>query len=283
MLYSYSNYAETPVNTGSTQPPCVKALRGSLNHIEVRVSATHVEVWMSDFSPDGGRTFPNFQRVFSADIQLPFARGYVHYQQAERAPIKYATEFDISPGYATNYWSGLGFDGPIVGGEVGYEVPDALTPGPGDPAAGASGALNLGYALLSSPQSTATCCANGARTTVPAFALPGVSLVGVSQTMLTFTVDFTFASQANPMTVGLAYRFNGKAWHTVAMPDMNAATYCSGCPQPAGPGEVPGVAFAVQVDASDLTTGTNTVEFSATGTWDSYPAVIGNIDLLTFK
>jgi hypothetical protein len=261
----------------------VKTSRGSLNHIEVRVSASHVEVWMSDFSSDGGKTFPNFKLVGSADIQLPFTRGYVHYQQAERAPIKYATADNISPRYATNYWSGLGFDGPIAGGEAGYEIPDALTPGPGDPSAGASSALNLGYALLSSPQSTATCCTNGGRTTVPAFTLPGISLVGVSQTMLTFTVDFTYVNGPTPTTVGLTYRFNAKAWHTVAMPDMNAATYCSGCPQPKGPGEVPGVAFAVPVDASDLSTGTNTVEFAVTGTWDSYPAVIGNIDLLTFE
>jgi hypothetical protein len=96
-------------------------------------------------------------------------------------------------------------------------------------------------------------------------------------------VDFTFGGGATPTTVGLQYQFNGNAWRTVDMPDMNTATYCNGCPQPAGPGEIPGVAFSFPVNASDLVQGTNTLQLGATGTWDGYPAVLGNVDLLTSK
>jgi hypothetical protein len=280
-IMTYAEYAETQAYTGTTAGPCVKTSGGSLNHIEVRVSQSHIEVWMSDFSTDGGITFPNFQRVASADVNLAITRGYVHYQAGQRAPLKYQTEFNISPGYTTNYWSGLGFDGPTLGADFGYEVPDALTPGPGSGATGGP-APNLGYALLTSPQSTVTCCNSGARTPIAPFALQGVDLAGVTAAKLAFTMSFTFTPPAAPTTVGLQYRFNGKAWHAVPLPDMNAATYCNGCPQAAGPGELPGVAFSFSVDATELVQGNNTVEFAATSTNDGYPPVLGNIDLLTF-
>jgi hypothetical protein len=280
-IMTYAEYAETQAYAGTTAGPCVMTSGGSLNHIEVRVSESHIEVWMSDFSPDGGKTFPNFQRVASADVALAVTRGYVHYQAGQRAPLKYQTEFGISPGYTTNYWSGLGFDGPTLGADTGYEIPDALTPGPGSGSTGGP-APNLGYALLTSPQSTVTCCDGGARTPIAPFALEGVDLAGVTQVKLAFTASFTFASPASPTTVGLKYRFNGGTWHAVPLPDMNAATYCNGCPQAAGPGELPGVAFSFPVDATELVQASNTVEFAATSTNDGYPPVLGNIDLLVF-
>jgi hypothetical protein len=206
----------------------------------------------------------------------------VHYQQGQRAPIKYATEFNISPGYTNNYWSGLGFDGPVLGGETGYQIPDALTPGPGSGSTNGP-APNLGYALVTSPPSMVTCCNSGARTPIAPFVLDGVDLTGVTQVKLTFMANFTYAAPASPTTVGLQYRFNGNTWRDVPLPDMNAATYCSGCPQPAGPGELPGVAFSFPVDATDLVQGTNTLEFAATSTNDGYPPVLANIDLLTFQ
>jgi hypothetical protein len=143
-VYTFADYTES--NTPLNNTACVLTQRGSLNHIEVRLSQTSIEVWASDFSPDGGVTFPSFRRIGSAAISLGFATGYVHFHQEERAPVKYATQFNISPGYTDNYWGALGFDGPTLPGDTGYAVPDALTVNP-------NGGLNLGYGLLTNPNS----------------------------------------------------------------------------------------------------------------------------------
>ena len=122
--YVFSGYAETQVPLANRA--CVQTKRGSPNHVEMRLSRTHIEVWASDFTPDNGQSFPNFRLIGEAEIDLVFTTGYVHFQQEERAPLKYAKQFQISPGYANNYWSDLGFDGPVIAAETGYEVPDAL-------------------------------------------------------------------------------------------------------------------------------------------------------------
>ena len=40
---------------------------GALNHVEVYLTQTHVEVWVSDASPDGV-TFPNLQLLWAGDL-----------------------------------------------------------------------------------------------------------------------------------------------------------------------------------------------------------------------
>src|SRR5207248_1583261 len=119
-VFVYANYAESNVPLSNTT--CIQTQRGSLNHIEVRLSQTKVEVWASDFSTDNEQTYPNFRLIGQAAINLSFTTGYVHFQQEERAPVKYSQGFGISPGYTNNYWSNLGFDGPVVAAETGYEV-----------------------------------------------------------------------------------------------------------------------------------------------------------------
>src|SRR5262249_35069785 len=126
-VYIFNNAVESSVALTGTS--CIPTKRGFLNHIEIRLSQTSVQVWASDFSPDGV-TFPNFRMVgSSASINLPFTRGYVHFEQKQRAPIKNEPGF-YNLGYANNYWSNLGFDGPVVNVETASQVPDALTVDP---------------------------------------------------------------------------------------------------------------------------------------------------------
>src|SRR5262249_17648756 len=147
-VFLYNRYVESEVPAGTGA--CVATKRGFVNHIEVRLNQTSVQVYASDYSDDGVR-FPKLQLIGSAKIDLPFSVGYVHFQQAERGQSKYS----YRPSYANNYWSALGFDGPVVAPEVAYEVPDALTQN--------SGPLNLGYGLLTNGTSF-TCCTNGQAT-----------------------------------------------------------------------------------------------------------------------
>jgi len=271
-VYVFNNYAETQVPLSNTA--CVQTQRGFLNHIEVRLSQTTVEVWASDYSPDG-QTYPNFRQVGSAPISLGFSRGYVHFQQEERAPVKYAIQFNISPGYTNNYWSNLGFDGPVVAGDTGYEIPDPLTSNP-------NGGLNLGYGLLTAPYSTYTCCSAGAPTTIAPFVLPNVDLTGVTSAKLTFGVTYTFDATHTPSTIAFHYRINGGTWKNPnPSPDYSKAFYCATCPFPPANNASWAAAYSFPVVLSDLKQGSNTIEFSVDGTMNGYPPVLANIDLLS--
>jgi hypothetical protein len=263
-VYTYAGYVETPVAINSSV--CIQTQRGSLNHIEVRINQTNIEIWGSDFSTDGGNTFPNFRLIGQAAISLPFSVGYVHFQSQERAPVKYS----FSPTYAANYWSGLGFDGPVVSPEVAYEVPDALT-------SNTSGGVNLGYGLETNPNSTYTCCPN---VTISPFTLSNVNASGVSSAKLTFSIFYTLVNPATGISVH--YRLNGGPWQTPnPSPDYSKAFFCGSCPFP--PGDAGwSIAYSFPVAVTDLVQGTNTVEVAADGECNCYPPSMGNIELLTF-
>jgi hypothetical protein len=263
-VYLHSNYAESEVSAGNGT--CVATKRGLLNHIEVRLSQTSVQVYASDYSTDGV-TFPNFQLIGSATIALPFSVGYVHFQQAERAPIKYG----YTPSYANNFWSGLGFDGPVVAPEIAYEVPDALTP--------SNGSLNLGYGLLTNG-TTFTCCTSGQATTTGPLNLANVNLTRVTSATLAFSVGYTFTGNS-PSALGIQYRLNNGPLRTPSpTPDFVGATQCQ-----AWGGTGPcnwAMNFAFSVPVSDLVQGTNTLEIVTSGTNDGWAPILANVDLLTY-
>jgi hypothetical protein len=258
--YTYSNYVQTRIS--DPNKGCVSTRRGSLNHVEIRLSQSRVEVWASDFSTDGGATFPNFHRIFTAPINLSISRGYVHYQQAERAPVKYS----ISPGYANNYWDNLAFDGPLINDEIGYSVPDALTTNPDN------GATNIGYGLLNNPYSMYTCCNGSAHTPVATLNFGGVDLTNVSRAELSFTVVFNWV--VTPTTVVLRYSLNGGPLRTPPQPDYVG--------EQGGPGGRFGfgVLFNFAIAVSDLRAGTNTISFAVDSSSNSWPPILSNLDLL---
>src|SRR5262249_9475768 len=118
--FVYKNYVGTiaaPVfNHGNG---CAKTSRGSLNHFEIQVSQSRVEVYGSDFSTDNGQTFPNYKLLYSANIDLPFTRGYVHLNPRNHATVKYGFGPD-----AVFHWDNVGFDGPVIAAPRAYEIPD---------------------------------------------------------------------------------------------------------------------------------------------------------------
>jgi hypothetical protein len=282
IVYVYVNNIETLVNMNN--PICFMTKRGQLNHIEIELSITGIQVWASDYSPDNV-TFPNFRLVGSATISLPFTRGYVHFEQKVRAPVKNEPGF-YTPGYANNYWSGLGFDGPVVNAEVGYEVPDALTVDPNsanDTDAHIAGALNIGYGILNTPTSIYSCCtSSGGRTTIRSFSVPNVNLSGVTSASLTFGVTYTYiAPSFTTNNVALQYSINGgPLLNPNPQPNYAAQNLCTGCPgNPVGGG---GVLYSFPINLSSLVNGTNTITFSVSNSVNSYPPVISNIEVITF-
>jgi hypothetical protein len=268
-VFVSTNYVETKVpNSLST---CIATKRGSLNHIEVHLSQTSIEVWASDYSTDGGVTFPPLQKILSAPIQLGFSRGYVHFQQNERAPVKYKDEFQISPGYANNYWSRFAFDGPVIAAEVGYALPDALTPNPNGQG------RNVAYAALNGPYQVETCC----DATPVTLSVTNVDTSGVTRAALSFGAFYTYANTATPDNVALHYSLNGGPWRTPdPQPSLKAEQSCDGCPGPVGGG---GVLYNFDVPVTDLKNGTNTILFGVDNTVNAWPAQIAGIDLLTYK
>jgi hypothetical protein len=264
-VFLYNNYAESDVSAGNGV--CVATKRGYLNHIEVRLSQTRVQVYASDYSTDGV-TYPRFQLIGSASISLPFSVGYVHFQQAERAPIKYS----YTPSYANNYWSDLGFDGPVVAPEMAYEVPDALTV--------SAGSLNLGYGLLTSGTAF-TCCTDG-QTTIGPFVLARVNLSGVTSAKLAFSVGYTFAGNS-PAGLAIRYRLNnGPLRAPSPTPDFVRATQCQAWGgTPTDPCNW-AMNFAFSVPVSDLVQGTNTLQIVTSGTDDGWVPILANVDLLTY-
>src|SRR5882724_1352147 len=98
---------------------CANTSPGLLNHFEIQISQSRIDVYGSDFSTDNGNTFPNYKLLYSANINLPFTRGYVHFNARNHATIKYGFGPDV-----VFHWDNLGFDGPVIAAPRAYEIPD---------------------------------------------------------------------------------------------------------------------------------------------------------------
>ena len=123
---------------GST-PSCLSTRTQFLNHFEIRLSQQQLEIYGSDYSPDDGQTFPNLRRIYAANINLPFTRGYVHLAARNHASKKYGHGPDH-----IYHWDNVGFDGPAIAGPRIYEIPDNTTMGSYQ----GGQVMNLGYQLL---------------------------------------------------------------------------------------------------------------------------------------
>jgi len=108
----FRDYTETFYldNEGGRSPTCVLTEPGALNHFELRVSRSRLEVWGSDRSPDGVQ-FGELTRLFALDVELPFERGYVHINTHNHSSLKYS-ENRVDAWVAR--WDNVGFDGPVI-------------------------------------------------------------------------------------------------------------------------------------------------------------------------
>jgi hypothetical protein len=265
----FRDYAETYYSgsEGGRSPTCVQTQVGALNHFEVRISRTHMEVWGSDRSLNG-HDFPAMRRIFQLDVELPFDRGYVHLNTHNHSSLKYSEgRMDA----VTARWDNVGFDGPVVAERREYSVADALDPVTVDN----STCMNIGYQLHTEAEGPAQ-----------KLIIPGVDK-NVTNAHLALNGHFNMLAGSNVTDYVLKYRLNGGTWQEHRFDAAQLAlirgpvVYNEAGTQREATGISGTMALFLEVDPKTLIAGDNTLEFVTLNVPTSYRAYVANIDLIT--
>jgi hypothetical protein len=257
----YANYApSTMTAVGGTA--CVTTRSGSLNHFEVQISQQHLDIYGSDYSTADGRSFPNFRKMYSADVSLPFTRGYVHVSARNHATIKYGFGPD-----GVYHWDNIGFDGPVLSGGRGYEIPDNSTVA----SYNAQPVRNLGYMLLDGTSGKPAGLYDPVNRLSP-FEFHGVDVSGMAAARLSLNVYFNTISHAATSTWGLTVRFNGGTWRNRLLTPTEVQAINTA-------GSAGNIALLLDVPLADLVSGSNTLEMLPLNAPMDYPPAVANIDL----
>lgn len=261
----YSNYVGTIITpTFDHANGCAAVSQDSLNHFEVQVSQSHIDVYGSDFSTDNGQTFPNYKLLYSANINLPFSRGHVHFNPRNHATAKYGFGPD-----AVFHWDNIGFDGPVIPAPRAYEIPDNTTMVSHDGAQH----QNLGWWLLDQNRGVTPGIYNPTNR-INSLAFQNINIAGITSATLTLNAFFNNAGSAN-MSWGISYRFNGGAWRNR---NLTAGDLASINTIPGSPLGI--LSMLISVPITDLIQGTNALELLPLNAPMDYPPVVSNIDLL---
>ncbi len=240
---THTQYAETLLTSdgGCTAPVSVQD--GHLNRVEVRISTSRIEVWISDASPDGV-TFGPLTKMFSSNIGLGFTRGNLYIGTHNHATVKYSGQ----PSWTT-YWDNVAFDGPELPAQHVAQINHADTPN-GD-------GVNLGHPLT-----------NGSPTS---HTFTNVDIDNATNATLTFNL-MADRLKNDIAAMRINYRLNNGTWHTaglttaeLALANTRSGTYT----------------FSIPIDPAELHNGTNTIQFDGTNLHNGYQPFIGNIDLIT--
>lgn len=246
-----SNDSFDPVGSISVRPvDCVirSSGPGNMNHFELRVAQNEIDV----YGTDAGTTGPLKKIAIISNMTLSLTRGVVYLEDVHYNANK-GVNSGPPQGMHTFTWDNLAFDGPTLPRDLAFDVADALTPvGSGYP-----GILNTGWPV--SPNASAPLT----------LTVPGVyNIASAVDAILTFNfVDFNSANLFTPAPF-ISYRVNNghpqlAPWPFGPCPVQNGLPAC-------------GVyTIAVPVPLSDVQTGTNTIQFTAT----DYAAV-ANVDLI---
>jgi hypothetical protein len=262
MIDVFADYKDS-VSTPD-QPTCIPGKEGKLNHFEITVSQTKIEVYVSPFSDDG-KTFAPATKVYSVDVNLPFSRGYVQLSTYNHATIKYSHDngFGATHPYDAwvTRWDNVGFDGPIVSNWREYEIADSLVPGMN--AWNISGpVMSVGYAVpdeMSGPKDK--------------LVFHGVNLDKVASARLALVSWYPSTEDPAMDQFTLRYRFNGKAWRDRPLNASEIALLTNTHNQ----GQI---SQMIDVSTEDLVNGYNTLEFVASGIPENYPPAASSIDLV---
>jgi hypothetical protein len=246
----YDDFAQLSVFTAGQT--CVPAAQGRLNHFEVRLSEQRVEVLATPASADGV-TFEAPILIASADIALPFSRGYVHFTTHNHATLKYS-EGAMDAWVAR--WDNLAFDGPAITGAFReYEALDSLTQT-------ASGMTNVAYRLADASQGPAQ-----------TIEIHGVDPQGATRAQLALQNWSLRVGSEPPADFALNYRVNDGPWQarmlTASELQMMADLPNAGTRS-----------LMLDVDVAALVDGTNRLQFTTSNADVGYPPVVLNIDLI---
>jgi hypothetical protein len=250
-LLVYDDYAQSALLENAGE--CVGAAAGQLNHFEVEVSRSRLEVYATPASDDGV-TFGARVLLAGLDVDLPFTRGYVHVTAHNHATLKYSEE-KVDAWQAR--WDNVGFDGPAITGDFReYEAPDALEATNGSK-------VNVGYRVADS--------ADGPHGAIEIADVDPEGAVSARIALQNWSQHF--AGDTPPADFVLNYRLNGHDWKQ----------------RPLTPSELRMMAdlpnagtrsLMLDVDVADLVPGSNALELTTTNAPQSYPPVVLNIDLI---
>jgi hypothetical protein len=272
MIHEYRNYVDyfhDYPNYGDT--PCFTASHQHLNHFELRLSQSRLELWASPYSADGIH-FGTPSLVASANLGLTFSRGYVHVIVRNHATTKYwvaGYPADARDAWTVR-WDNIGFDGPVINNTREFEAPDALVP--------AATGVTVGYYLTDEAAPLKT-----------SLTIKGVT--GASQAVrarLALNVRY-FGNITNLglSSWGLVYRLNGKAWHSYDLTAAEESLFSSGVVfqgDKAGQANslINGVlGHVIDVPVADLVEGDNTLEIATMNVpFAGYPPALANVDLI---
>lgn len=223
---------------------CIRSADGVLSHFELRITQDSLELWASDAGdPSSFR-----RRSVVNNLDLPFTRGYVHFQHAHYNAMKDGPDScdPTSDAYdgtrcttpvQTFRWDNIGFTGPRYATPRSYDVPNNDAPG-------VEGGLHFGYDADDGRPRT--------------FRFADVSLAGAVGAWLNVGTFAEFGSD-------LTYRVNGGASRTLPIPGRRGDR---------GEGGYRSVSLPLQLE--ELREGENSVEISLpAGDFHS----VGNIDL----
>jgi hypothetical protein len=247
----YDNYVQTIREVEYEERTCVSMRPNALNHVEVKVSSSRVEVWASPVSEDGV-TFAPVELLAAADLDLSFSKGYVHLSTHNHASLKYSD--DTVDAWITR-WDNVGFDGPVVEGWREAEVADSLTPG-------TENQQNIGWRLgtLATDYWSAP------------LSFSAIDMTGATKAQIALT-SFMSLGLGTPANFQLDYRINGGTPHArkfdAAQMAMLEAIPVSGT-----------MSMLLEIDPAELRSGTNTIELATTDVPTSYPPVVYNLDLI---
>jgi hypothetical protein len=269
----YNGYAPTILPSSSTIG-CVNISPGAMNHYEIQLSQTTIDIYGTDYSTDNGQTFTNLHKIYSAAINLPFSRGYVHIGARNHATVKYGFGPD-----AVLHWDNIGFDGPVITNTLSYEIPDNTTMATymGHTPGSTAPVMNLGYQLQDGTVSGKPAGIYDPVNKLPPFQFKNVNTSGMISALLSFNA-FLNSQSAADTTWGWKYRFNGGTWITRTLTPLEV-TAIDNKLAVGGGGSGGNISMLVNVAIGDLIDGTNTFEILPLNAPMNYPPVIANIDL----
>jgi len=269
----YKGYAPTILPQSGTIG-CVNISPGAMNHYEIQLSQTTIDIYGTDYSTDNGQTFANLRKIYSAAINLPFSRAYVHIGSRNHATVKYGFGPD-----AVFHWDNIGFDGPVFKNTLSYEIPDNTTMGTyqGHTPGSTAPVMNLGYQLQDGTGSKPAGVYDPVNK-LPAFQFKNVNTSGAISALLSFNAFFNNSQSAADATWGWQYRFNGGTWITRTLTPLEV-TAINNTLAVGGAGSGGNISMLANVPIADLIDGTNTFEILPLIAPMNYPPVIANIDL----
>jgi hypothetical protein len=303
IVYTFSDYTQKAF-VPSFDCENVHALTqpDAFNHVEVYLTQRHLELWVSDFAADGV-DFPNFQKLWEGDVELPFSRGYVSLALRNHATIKYWLG-----SAAAVRWDNIGFDGPKISDFREYSAPDSLLPydGLAGCAMGASPECQwVGDVIAGFPDGGEQCATTGcdyagqgrsvgyvlpnegdADTAPAALDFNGVELEGATRARLILAASYPWFEWNGvnhpPQFLSLLYRVNGGEWHERFVDDAEANAFIDYSPELGGAGASAGLLNqAIELDPSELAPGNNRIELRSAHTWTgTYRVTITGADLV---